>query len=99
MGRYASETPGGRKHSQISRRPYILDTVQGSLPNKRDKQRQERQRVGYDLCATPVQIIVAKAETSRSVIGIVDGFSSLATESEDDKQSRSKLLRDLGYKK
>jgi hypothetical protein len=43
--------------------------------------------------------IVAKAETSRSVIGIVDGLSSRAIESEDDKQNRSKLLRDLGYKK
>ena len=52
-------------------------------------------------CATsnPVQVIVAKAETSRSVIGIVDGLSSLAIESGDDKQNRSKLLRDLGYKK
>ena len=52
-------------------------------------------------CATsnPVQMIVAKAETSRSVIGIVDGLSSRAIESEDDKQNRSKLLRDLGYKK
>jgi adenosine/AMP kinase len=42
---------------------------------------------------------VAKAETSGSVIGIVDGLSSRAIESEDDKQNRSKLLRDLGYKK
>jgi adenosine/AMP kinase len=41
-------------------------------------------------CATsnPVQVIVAKAETSRSVIGIVDGLSSRAIESEDDKQNR-----------
>jgi adenosine/AMP kinase len=46
-----------------------------------------------------VQVIVAKAETSRSVIGIVDGLSSRAIESEDDKQNRSKLWRDLGYKK
>ena len=52
-------------------------------------------------CATsnPVQVIVAKVEDGRSVIGIVDGLSSRAIESEDDKQSRSKLLRDLGYKK
>ena len=52
-------------------------------------------------CATsnPLQVVVAKAETSRSVIGIVDGLSSRAIESEDDKQNRSKLLRDLGYKK
>jgi adenosine specific kinase len=41
---------------------------------------------------------VAKAKTSRSIIGIVDGLSSRAIESEDDKQNRSKLLRDLGYK-
>jgi hypothetical protein len=33
--------------------------------------------------------IAAKAETSRSVIGIVDGLSSRAIESEDDKQNRS----------
>ena len=46
-----------------------------------------------------VQVIVAKAENSRSIIGIVDGLSSRAIESEDDKQHRSKLLRDLGYKK
>src|SRR5690349_9166180 len=45
------------------------------------------------------QVIVARAETSRSVTGIVDGLSSRAIESEDDKQNRSKLLRDLGYKK
>jgi hypothetical protein len=45
------------------------------------------------------QVIVARAETSGSVTGIVDGLSSRAIESEDDKQNGSKLLRDLGYKK
>lgn len=52
-------------------------------------------------CATsnPVQVIVAKTEDGRSVIGIIDGVSSRAIESEDDKKNRSKLLRDLGYKK
>jgi adenosine/AMP kinase len=52
-------------------------------------------------CATsnPVRVIVAKVEDGRSVIGIVDGASPRAIESEDDKQNRSKLLRDLGYKK
>ena len=52
-------------------------------------------------CATsnPVQVIVAKGEAGRSVIGIVDGLPSHAIESGDDKQNRSKLLRDLGYKK
>jgi uncharacterized protein len=52
-------------------------------------------------CATsnPVQVIVANIENSRSVIGIVDGVSSRAIESEDDKENRFKLLRTLGYKK
>ncbi len=52
-------------------------------------------------CATsnPVKVIVAKVGDGRSVVGIVDGFSSGAIESEDDKQTRSKLLRDLKYKK
>jgi uncharacterized protein len=52
-------------------------------------------------CATsnPLQVIVAKADESRSVIGVVDGFSPQGTESQDDKYNRSKLLRDLGYKK
>jgi adenosine/AMP kinase len=52
-------------------------------------------------CATsnPVRVIVAKVEDGRSVIGIVDGASPRAIESEDDKQDRSKLLRSLGYKK
>ena len=40
---------------------------------------------------------MAKVEDGRSVIGIVDGLSSLAIESEDDKQNRSKLLRDRDY--
>jgi len=52
-------------------------------------------------CATrnPMQVIVAKIENSRSVIGIIDGSSSRAVEGKDDKESRSRLLRDLGYKK
>jgi len=46
-------------------------------------------------CATsnPLQVIVAKAGNGRSVIGIVDGLSSRAIESKDDKRDRSKLLR------
>jgi len=52
-------------------------------------------------CATgnPVRVLVAKVEHCRSVIGIIDGASPRAVESEDDKQSRSKLLRALGYKR
>ena len=52
-------------------------------------------------CATsnPVHVIVAKIEHGRSVIGIVDGTPSRAIEGKDEKQSRSMLLRSLGYKR
>ena len=52
-------------------------------------------------CATsnPVQVIVAKVGGGCSVVGIADGLSPRAIESEDDKRDRSKLLRDLGYKR
>jgi hypothetical protein len=52
-------------------------------------------------CATSnaVKVVVANIENDRSVIGIIDGSSSRAVEGKDDKQSRSRLLRDLGYKK
>lgn len=52
-------------------------------------------------CATsnPVQVIVADVENGRSIIGIVDGLPSRAIENKDDKQNRSALLRNLGYKR
>jgi len=52
-------------------------------------------------CATsnPLRVIVAKVENGRSVVGVIDGLSPRGIESQDDKQNRSKLLRDLGYKK
>ncbi len=52
-------------------------------------------------CATsnPVHVIVANVEAGRSVMGIIDGLSSRATESKGDKQNRYRLLRDLGYKR
>src|SRR6516164_9128825 len=42
-------------------------------------------------CATsnPVQVIVAKLDQGRSIIGIVDGLSSRSIEGADDKQKRS----------
>lgn len=57
--------------------------------------------VAVTYCATsnPVQVIVAKVDEGRSVVGIVDGLSPRSIEGPDDKQKRFKLLRELGYKK
>ena len=52
-------------------------------------------------CATsnPLRVVVAKVEGARSIIGVMDGASPRAIESEDDKRSRMSLLRELGYKR
>ncbi len=52
-------------------------------------------------CATSnlVKVVVANIDNNRSIIGVIDGSSSRAIEGKEDKESRSKLLRDLGYKK
>ncbi len=52
-------------------------------------------------CATCnlVKVVVANIDNNRSIIGVIDGSSSRAIEGKEDKESRSKHLRDLGYKK
>jgi adenosine/AMP kinase len=51
-------------------------------------------------CATSnaVQILVAKTDAGRGIVGVVDGGSPLAVESEGETDDRRALLRRLGYK-
>jgi hypothetical protein len=51
-------------------------------------------------CATsnPVQVLVAKTEAGRGVVGVIDGGPPLGVESEADANDRRGLLRRLGYK-
>ncbi len=51
-------------------------------------------------CATsnPVEVLVARTDQGRGIIGIVDGFASKGIEGPEDKEKRKKLVRDLGYK-
>ncbi len=51
-------------------------------------------------CATanPLQVLMVKTEQGRGIIGVVDGFSPVGMEKEDDVKKRKKLLRDIGYK-
>ncbi len=48
--------------------------------------------------ANPIEIIVAETEQGRGVLGVVDGFSPLGYETEDDISKRKELLRKIGYK-
>lgn len=51
-------------------------------------------------CATanPVQVIVARTDQGRGILGVVDGFASKGVETEADKEKRTKFLRMIGYK-
>lgn len=52
-------------------------------------------------CATanPVQVILAKTEQGKGVLGVIDGNSPKGTELDTDISHRKKFLRDIGYKR
>lgn len=52
-------------------------------------------------CATanPLQVIVAKSEQGRGVMGVIDGSSPKGIETAQDVQARKDFLRKIGYKR
>ena len=52
-------------------------------------------------CATanPVQVIVAKSEQGRGVMGVIDGSSPKGVEGPHDVKARHEFLRKIGYKR
>lgn len=53
----------------------------------------------YVATANPVEVIIAETEQGRAVLGIVDGFTPVGVEGEDDREERREFLRKIGYKK
>ena len=53
----------------------------------------------YVATANPVQVIVAETDQGRAVIGVVDGYTPLGVEKEEDRRERYEFLRKIGYKK
>jgi adenosine/AMP kinase len=53
----------------------------------------------YVATGNPVQVIVAETDQGRAVIGVVDGYTPLGVEGEEDKKERREFLRKIGYKK
>jgi uncharacterized protein len=51
-------------------------------------------------CATanPVEVILARTEQGRGVLGVVDGASPKGVESPEDAKSRRDFVRRIGYK-
>lgn len=58
------------------------------------------QEVARVFCATanPLEVIVAETDQGKGVIGVVDGFSPLMAEGEQDRHERKAFLRKIGYK-
>ena len=53
----------------------------------------------YAATANPLQVIVAETDQGRGVLGVVDGFTPLGVESEEDIKERKEFLRKIGYKR
>ncbi|MEM0043324.1 MAG: adenosine-specific kinase [Sulfolobales archaeon] len=53
----------------------------------------------YAATANPLQVIVAETDQGRGVIGVVDGFTPLGVEKDEDVSERRNFLRKIGYKK
>lgn len=52
----------------------------------------------YCATANPDEVIVAKTELGRGIMGVIDGFSPKGVESGQDKEQRKEFLRGIGYK-
>ena len=51
-------------------------------------------------CATanPVEIVVARTDLGRGIVGVIDGRPPAGVETDEDVEERKRLLRTIGYK-
>ena len=52
----------------------------------------------YCATANPTQVVVAESDQGRGILGVIDGFSPLGVEGEEDIAWRKGFLRMIGYK-
>jgi uncharacterized protein len=48
--------------------------------------------------ANPVEVIIAKSELGRGIMGVIDGQAPLGIETQEDIADRKNFLRKIGYK-
>ena len=53
----------------------------------------------YCATANPLQVIVAKSDQGRGIMGVIDGSSPKGVETAQDVQTRKDFLRKIGYKR
>ncbi|PYB67791.1 adenosine monophosphate-protein transferase [Thermoplasma sp. Kam2015] len=58
------------------------------------------QEVGTVFAATanPLQVILYRGKNGNGVLGVIDGYSPVGVESDEDKMKRREFLRKIGYK-
>lgn len=52
----------------------------------------------YTATANPLEVIVAKTEQGKGIMGVIDGFHTQGIETEEDIKERIDFLRMIGYK-
>ncbi|HEC96104.1 MAG TPA: adenosine monophosphate-protein transferase [Euryarchaeota archaeon] len=53
----------------------------------------------YAATANPLQVVVIETDQGRGVIGVVDGYTPLGVEGDEDIKERKEFLRTIGYKR
>jgi adenosine/AMP kinase len=48
--------------------------------------------------ANPLQVVIAGSEQGNGIVGVIDGFSPVGVENDEDRADRKALLRTIGYK-
>lgn len=51
----------------------------------------------YAASENPLQIVIAKTELGKAVLGVVDGTAAESCENEQQRQERKEILRKIGY--
>ncbi len=52
----------------------------------------------YTATANPLEVIVAKSEQGKGIMGVIDGLHTQGVETEEDIKERKDFLRMIGYK-
>lgn len=53
----------------------------------------------YAATANPLQLVIAETDQGRGIVAVIDGFTPLGVETEEDKKERKEFLRKIGYKR
>lgn len=74
--------------------------LRGAFPISVLNQIKNCQEVGRIFAATanPLSVIIAKSDRGNGIAGVIDGYSPVGIEEEENKIKRRKFLRDIGYK-